>query len=171
MAFVTPTDVATGEVLTASRYNQDVVENTIELRATHADAIRRVMANTNTFTNQTGYADFPNATDKAAMDITFVKDLSGTSLLVAVMAQCSLDSGAAQNIFVGLSIGGTDYDVGQSRFTAGPSRNLIIGTRVITGVNAGSLAVKPRFKTGAASSVNFFPPDDFVTYSVTEIRP
>jgi len=27
MAFVTPTDVATGEVLTASRYNQDVVEN------------------------------------------------------------------------------------------------------------------------------------------------
>jgi hypothetical protein len=29
MAFVTPTDVATGEVLTASRYNQDVVENTI----------------------------------------------------------------------------------------------------------------------------------------------
>ena len=32
MAFVTPTDVATGEVLTASRYNQDVVENTIALR-------------------------------------------------------------------------------------------------------------------------------------------
>lgn len=27
MAFVTPTDVATGEVLTASRYNQDVVAN------------------------------------------------------------------------------------------------------------------------------------------------
>lgn len=31
MAFVTPTDVATGEVLTASRYNQDVVANTIAL--------------------------------------------------------------------------------------------------------------------------------------------
>lgn len=29
MAFVTPTDVATGEVLTASRYNADVVANTI----------------------------------------------------------------------------------------------------------------------------------------------
>jgi hypothetical protein len=31
MAFVTPTDVATGEVLTASRYNQDVVENFTQL--------------------------------------------------------------------------------------------------------------------------------------------
>ena len=31
MAFVTPTDVATGEVLTASRYNQDVAENMTQL--------------------------------------------------------------------------------------------------------------------------------------------
>jgi hypothetical protein len=31
MAFVTPTDVATGDVLTASRYNQDVVENVTAL--------------------------------------------------------------------------------------------------------------------------------------------
>ena len=171
MAFVTPTNVTVGSVLTASKYNQEVVENTVELRATHADAIRRVLANNNDFNNQTTYADFPNATDKAAMDITFVKDLATTSLLVSVLAQTQLSSGVAQNLFVGLNIGGTDYDVGQSRFTAGAFRTVIIGTRVITGVSAGSKAIKPRFKAGAASAVTFFANDDFVSYSVMEIRP
>jgi hypothetical protein len=33
MAFVTPTDVTVGSVLTASKYNQEVVENTLDLRA------------------------------------------------------------------------------------------------------------------------------------------
>jgi hypothetical protein len=47
MAFVTPTDVATGEVLTASRYNQDVVENVIQLK-TQTDDIGAVHVNTTT---------------------------------------------------------------------------------------------------------------------------
>ena len=41
MAFVTPTDVATGEVLTASRYNQDVVENVLFGMATFATEAAR----------------------------------------------------------------------------------------------------------------------------------
>ena len=55
MAFVTPTDVATGEVLTASRYNQDVVENTIALP-------RGIVAYAEKTSDQTGIS--------AAADIT-----------------------------------------------------------------------------------------------------
>jgi hypothetical protein len=33
MAFVTPTDVTVGSVLTASKYNQEVVDNTLDLRS------------------------------------------------------------------------------------------------------------------------------------------
>ena len=171
MAYTPPITWVAGQILTAAQLNEQLRDNMTEVRAPHADAIRRVMANLNNFTNQTTYADFPNATDKAAMDITFVKELAATSLLVSVLAQTQLSSGVAQNLFVGLSIGGTDYDVGQSRFIAGASRNLIIGTRVITGVSAGSKAIKPRFKAGTASSVDFFATDDFVSYSVMEIRP
>lgn len=170
MAWTTPkTDFDPGDVLTADEMNA-IGDNLVELRPTHAAAIRRVLANNNDFTNQTTYADFPNATDKTAMDVTFVKDASDTGLLVTVLAQCQLSSGVAQNMFLGLSIGGTDYDVGQGRFIAGASRNFMIGTRMITGINAGSLAIKPRFKAGTASAVTFFASDDFVTYSVTEIR-
>jgi hypothetical protein len=169
MAFVTPTDVTVGSVLTASKYNQEVVENTIELRATHADARNRLMVNTNTFT-LTSYADFPNATDKAALDMTFVKELASTTLLVAVYAQAELGTGAAQNIFAGIRIAGTDYDVARGRFLAATSRFAFSGTRAITGVAAGSLTILPRVKLGAGSSSLSFFPDDYLHYSVMEIR-
>lgn len=170
MAWVTPSNVATGDVLTAATWNQAVVENTTQLRAVHAGGVRRYMANTNTFTNQTSYADFPNATDKAAMDLTFIKELADSALLVFVNASLSFDSGAGQMMSLGLSIGGSDYDVAQYRFDAAVNRRSFLGLRVITGVAAGSLAVKPRFKASTTSSVNFYANDDYVQFSVIEIR-
>lgn len=44
MAFVTPTDVTVGSVLTASKYNQEVVENTVELR--NRDGLVHVLTQT-----------------------------------------------------------------------------------------------------------------------------
>ena len=49
MAFVTPTDVATGEVLTASRYNQDVVANMEALPRGYL-AKAQITANSSAFT-------------------------------------------------------------------------------------------------------------------------
>jgi hypothetical protein len=169
MAWTTPSTWVAGAILTAAQLNTQLRDNMNELRANHADGIRRIMANQNTFNNQTSYADFPNATDKAAMDLTFVKASSATSLLVAVHASLSFDSGGSQIMSVGLSIGGTDYDVAQFAFPTAVSRQNFSGLRVITGVNAASLAVKPRFKAGGASAVNFYANADYVQYSVLEI--
>jgi hypothetical protein len=138
-------------------------------RGIYGGGVRRIMANNNGFTNNTAYADFPNATDKGAMDLTFVKELSGTALFVQMQGSVSLDSGVAQNMFLGISIGGSDYDVAQYYFPS-TGRLLIVGSSVLTGISAGSLAVKPRFKTGAASASTFAANVDFVSYTIIEVR-
>jgi hypothetical protein len=138
-------------------------------RGIYGGGVRRIMANNNGFTNNTTYADFPNATDKAAMDLTFVKEVSGTALFVQMQGSVSLDSGVAQNMFLGISIGGSDYDVAQYYFPT-TGRLLIVGSNVLTGISASSLAVKPRFKTGAASASTFAANVDFVSYTIIEVR-
>ena len=170
MAWTTPVNVSTGSVLTATDYNQQVLGNLNELRAIHVGGIQRFMANNNTFSNQTTYADFPNATDKAAMDLTFVKSSSDTALLVSIDASLSFDSGAGQLMTLGLSIGGTDYDVARYQFDGAVNRRPFSGQRIITGVAAGSLAVKPRFKAAGASAVVFYANSDYVHYSLLEVR-
>lgn len=134
----------------------------------HSNAVRRVMANNNAYTNQTSYADLSNATDKAAMDSTFTKVRADTKLLVRVSATAELTSGSAQALFVGLNIGGTDYDVAFRQFYTATYRGEIVGEREIPGIAAGSLAVKPRFKSESAAAVSLWAGDDFISYSVTE---
>jgi hypothetical protein len=168
MAYMTLAARAAGDAILASDQNI-IAANFTELRATRAAAVRRDMTNTNTFTNQTSYADFPGVDDKPAMDLTFIKESGDTALLVSVHTSCNFASGSSQVLSVGLSIGGTDYDVSRFLFPTAAFRALFSGTRVITGVGAGSLAIKPRFRAAGASSVQFVSGDQ-VYYSVIEIR-
>jgi hypothetical protein len=59
MAFVTPTDVATGDVLTASRYNQDVVANALFGSATFTNEAARDAAITAPTEGMTAYLTDP----------------------------------------------------------------------------------------------------------------
>lgn len=70
MAFITPTDVAPGNVLTAARYNQDVVENTKQLRVPPMCIVART-------SSQTGYASQANIAWSSALVDT---DATGTPM-------------------------------------------------------------------------------------------
>lgn len=137
----------------------------------HTRVVQRLaLTAQNTFTNQTTYADFPNATDAAALQISFVKAFAATRLVLTVHASCQLSAGAAQALVLGLRIATTDYDVARFRFPAATSRNLLTGSREVTGLAAGTYTIKPRFLAATASGVDFFGSgDDWITYSVTEI--
>ena len=56
MAFVTPTDVTVGSVLTASKYNQEVVENTDVIRAAQINVKSTIKTDTFTMASAT-FAD------------------------------------------------------------------------------------------------------------------
>jgi hypothetical protein len=123
----------------------------------------------NTFTNQTTFADFPIAADKSALDMTFVKKRASSSLLVTIDVSFKFAAGTAQIKTMALNIAGTDYAIANTRPKNSPDVDAYMsGSNLLSGVAAGSLAVKPRFKTASASG------DDFaagliVSYSVEEI--
>jgi hypothetical protein len=73
MAFVTPTDVATGEVLTASRYNQDVVENMSVLPLGYLGKAQIT----------TSSASFTTVADISGLSITY-SQVSGRTYLTVV---------------------------------------------------------------------------------------
>lgn len=126
----------------------------------------------NTWTNQTSYADFPNATDKAALDGTFVKIAPGSKLLVTLNAISGMTAGVSQSAYWGINLGGVDYDIARAvhpQATTPKTRLLMAGIREIAGLAAGAYAVKPRFKAQTASGFDTAP-DDMISYSVTEIQ-
>lgn len=134
----------------------------------HSKTIRRVMGATNTFTNQTSYADFPVSGDASALQMSFSKGSSDTKLRVEVTGTAQLSSGVSQRAYIGIRVGSTDYDVALRMFPAATSRENITGVAEITGVAAGSLTIKPRFKASGASQFQLFT-DDFVSYTITEV--
>jgi hypothetical protein len=91
MAFVTPTNVAPGNLLTASRYNQDVVGNVIALP-------RGVLARATRTTNQTGIT---TVTDITSMTVTFTAE---TSRLYCVTFYCAQVAQATATGFSVVSI-------------------------------------------------------------------
>ena len=131
-------------------------------------ARNRVMSATNAFNNQTSYADFPISADKTALDMTFVKKRASSSLLVTIDCQLTFNAGASQIKTIALSIGGTDYAITNTRQGDAVRYMYLSGSRLISGIAAGSLAVKPRFATAGASQ-DFFESGLIFSYSVEEI--
>jgi hypothetical protein len=157
----TPPDFVVGQVLTAA-------EMTEVSRISSGIAVNRVMSVNNTFTNQTTFADVPQAADAAALQISFTKLRADTSLLISISAPVFFTSGSAQNKFWGLSIAGTDYTVAASHFANATSAQTMSGTRVITGLSAGAKTIKPRFATGTAST-DIVVGGCIISYSVIEV--
>ncbi|MBC8726069.1 hypothetical protein F6X37_32395 [Paraburkholderia sp. 31.1] len=130
----------------------------------------RQIGATNTFTNATATTDLPQSGDATALAGTFVKQSPLTKLIVQVAATVQLSSGSAQAGFIVVRIGVTDYDVGRMQFPAAINRQTITGILEITGVPAGSLPVKVRFRAASASAFELFT-DDRVQYSIMEVAP
>jgi hypothetical protein len=157
----TPPDFVVGQVLTAA-------EMTEVSRISSGVAVSRAMSTNNTFSNQTTFADLPQAADAAALQISFTKLRADTSLLVSLHMPIYFTSGGAQNKFIGLNIAGTDYTISVSHFAPATTAQTISGTRVITGLSAGAKTIKPRFSTATASA-DVIESGCIVSYSVIEV--
>lgn len=107
MAWVTPTNVATGDVLTASKWNQDVVENTSILYASRR--LGYVTRDTAYTVNQTSVA---SAADIFSSSITFTAD--GTSTYWVEFYSTRITLPAATNGFTsGYLTNGTSTTFGR----------------------------------------------------------
>jgi hypothetical protein len=133
----------------------------------HTDARYRTMSALNEFGNKTSYTDFPTPADKSALDMTFVKRSSATKLVIQVAGSAKLASGVEQQATLALNIGGTAYPCARAGVLVAPSRVYLNGTTEVSGIGAGSLAIKPQFAATNASAFQF-QGGDSVSYSVTE---
>jgi len=146
---------ALGDAIDASVYNKIYA------------ATRQLAAN-NGFTNQTSFGDMTNAADKTALDMSIVKKQNSSLLVVNFHFPVWLFSGAAQNFYGAVNIGGTDYALAGGYITTASSTGFMSGTRIISGINAGTYATKPRFASGGAST--FIAASlSYVSYSIQEL--
>ena len=104
MAFVTPTDVATGEVLTASRYNADVVENMDVIRAAQINVQSTIKTDTFTMASAT-FADV------TGLSVSITPSAATSKVLVIVSIHLSGFAGAT-NAFGKVVRDSTDIFIG-----------------------------------------------------------
>jgi hypothetical protein len=90
MAFVPPTNVTVGSVLTASKYNQEVVENVKDIRAAQIN-----VAST-------------TKTDTFSMSATTYADVTGLAVTITPSSATSKILVIA-SVFAGTTIGGTNW--------------------------------------------------------------
>jgi hypothetical protein len=130
-------------------------------------ASRQLQANNN-FNNVTVYTDLPEASDKTALDLSVVKKQASSLLVVHMYMPFYFTSGSAQNVYCGINIAGTDYGIGGTYVQNAVANGTLSGVRVISGLGAGTYAVKPRFSGGGASAF-VLPLNTYVSYSVQEL--
>jgi hypothetical protein len=82
MAFVTPTDVTVGSVLTASKYNQEVVENTDVIRAAQVNVASTLKEDTFN-TTSTSFVDV------TGLSVTITPSSSTSKVLVVAVIYTS----------------------------------------------------------------------------------
>lgn len=143
-------------------------ERLSELEGLPKRAVNRMIGATNTLTNQTTFADLPNATDAAALQTTLVKKFAGTRLILTAHATMQLSSGSAQRLQLGIRIGSTDYLIASAFSPTAIARVVMSGSLEVSGVGAGTLTVKPRIRAQGASSVQLFNQDDSISYRIEE---
>ena len=128
----------------------------------------RAMAANNNFTNPTTFTDMPNAADKTALDLSVVKKQASSLLLVTLNMPIYFNSGGNQNMLAGINIGGTDYGIGVQFVEGAVDSTYLTGSRIITGLGAGTYAVKPRFASSTAANV-IIVSGTVVSYTVQEL--
>ena len=130
--------------------------------------VNRILAANNPYENVTTFSDMSNAADKTALDLSIVKKETTSVLLVSMQMPVHFTSGGIQNFYSAINIAGTDYAIGTSLISNAVSTGMISGTRIISGIAAGTLACKPRFAAATASAVQL-PSNSIVSYTVQEL--
>lgn len=132
-------------------------------------SVRRTIAADNNFGNPVAYTVLPQSADRSALTIAFVKTKAATRLTLGVAGTLVLASGVPQRLFIGLRIGGVDYDVGEfASPVAAVNRVMAAGFAEISGLAAGTYTIEPVIRSATAAAVNLYTTDDFVSYTVRE---
>jgi hypothetical protein len=167
MAFVTPTNVTVGSVLTASKYNQEVVDNVIAIRGDYAQA-KRTSGN---FTlNNTSWTNLDTGLDlvlAAATDDVVEYSLSGFGQNEAGDAFLDVVTIVAGSVVNSFATRGAVRNTGQGylawRLNAGVTTSLGGSAfyKLASGdISASTVTLRLRFRTGTASNKTLFGNDD-----------
>lgn len=134
-------------------------------------AVRRVMGAVNTLTNPTAATPLPNATDRAALQLSFVKQLTATRLVLWMQASATMTSGL-QQVFVwslGANGGALIWELVQKNTnSAANSFENVTGATEVTGLGAGTYTFEPFLRSGG-SVWTLNPGADQICYTVTEV--
>jgi len=163
MAWVTPTNVATGDVLTASKWNQDVVANTIALRGDWAQS----RSSSNYTLNNTSWTDVDTGLDltlaAAAGDVIEVglSALAGSDAVDGYLDAVTVVSGTATNSFAtgGTLPSGSHQGVMAWRGSSNTTASLggSVWYKLVSGdVSSSAVVLRLRYRTSTATNKILF---------------
>lgn len=95
MAYVAPTNVSTGDVLTASRYNADVVANAVAIRTAQIN----VQSTAKTDTYSVSLAANAYSSNVTGMDVAITPTASTSKVLLIVNLSLTAESGVTTGAF------------------------------------------------------------------------
>lgn len=134
-----------------------------------ARAVRRQVANLNSYPTVSTPTALPNGTDKAAADVSFVKRYGSTRLIVHMDASWVCTSlPTEQPMFALININSVNTTVFAMWMNLTGVRYSAGGIIELTGIAAGTYTVGPRFQSGGTADFEFAAGRDFVAFSVTE---
>jgi hypothetical protein len=147
--------------------------------APHTSAVRHVFAVENAITNPFNFTPLPQAASRTALTITFTKYAPDTNLILQGTAQWAVSSGViTQRFQFGLrrDAGGAGLDVQLTNLQLTTNQGVTApfrlypqtGLAVISGLAAGTYVFQPIVAASGGVVINFYPGDDWISYSVTE---
>ena len=148
MAFVTPTNVTVGSVLTASKYNQEVVENVSVLPRGLIATARQTGSNQGSITT---------VTDVTGVTVTFTAVASRYYVVEAALVfAATAGTPALQSLQITNSAASVKYEENLSYFPVGGGNiaSSRLTSRPLT-LTAGSNTIKLRFGRSAADSATY----------------
>jgi hypothetical protein len=164
MAFVTPTDVTVGSVLTASKYNQEVVENVKAIRgdfATSRYTAGDIALNSVTWANwPAGPADLVLAADTGDLIEVALSAVSSTEAVTGYLDVVTMVGAVVTNSFAeagAVNASGT----GISAWFRPPSAQLPVSGsffyKLVAGdISASTVTLRLRARTSAAANKTIF---------------
>jgi len=149
-------------------------------RIPHTSAIRHTFTVNNALTNPFNFTRLPDAGSRTACTMTFTKYQPDTTLIIEGTAQWAVSSGViSQRFQYGISrdAGGTaalDYGLTNLVLTTNQAVTAPYrmwpqtGQTFVVGLAAGTYTFTPIFAAAGGVVMNFYPGDDWLSYTVTE---
>jgi hypothetical protein len=146
--------------------------------SSHTQSVWRDFRANNSLSNPGMWTPLPAGADRTALTMAFTKYHASTSLQLAMSGTFACSSGVAAqrwHFALRLTLGAVNTDVEMCRyFPAGAYANAPFRFPPLSGFNtagalpAGAYTVQPMFASSGGAAWQFYTPDDYMSFSVTE---